>query len=84
MDCALSESNDIIHLSAEQWLDCYIDADFSGMWNPEESDDLSSIKSRTGYMIMFATCPTLWVSKLQMEIELSTTEVEYIALSQAL
>ena len=40
--------------------------------------------SRTGYSIMYAGCPINFVSKLQTEIALSTTEVEYIALSQAL
>jgi hypothetical protein len=33
---------------------------------------------------MFAYCPILWTSKLQSEIALSTTEVEYISLSQAM
>jgi len=74
----------IINPSAEKRLDCYVDADFAGMWNPEDSDDPSSVKSRTGYVITFANCPVLWVSKLQTEIALSTTEAEYIALSQAL
>ena len=29
-------------------------------------------------------CPLLWVSKLQTEIALSTTEAEYVALSQSM
>lgn len=40
--------------------------------------------SRNGYMIMYAGYPIFWASKLQTEIALSTTEAEYIALSQAL
>ena len=40
--------------------------------------------SRTGYVIMYANFPIIWCSKLQSEISLSTTESEYIALSQAL
>ena len=40
--------------------------------------------SRTGYVILFANCPIIWSSKLQTEIALSTTESEYIALSQSL
>jgi hypothetical protein len=44
----------------------------------------SSAHSRTGYTITFANCPILWLSKLQSEIALSTTEAEYISLSQAL
>ena len=40
--------------------------------------------SCTGYIIRYAGCPIEWYSKLQIEISLSTSEVEYIALSQAL
>ncbi len=42
------------------------------------------MKSRTGFVILFANCPVLWVSKLQTEVALSTTEAECIALSQAM
>jgi hypothetical protein len=64
-------------------LDCFVDADFAGTWTTATSHDPSSVKSRTGYVITFASCPVLWCSKLQSEIALSTTEAEYIALSQA-
>ena len=40
--------------------------------------------SQPEYVVMYANCPIIWCSKLQMEIALSTTESEYIALSQAL
>ena len=33
---------------------------------------------------MYYNCPILWVSKIQTEITLSTTEAEYITLSQAM
>ena len=33
---------------------------------------------------MYAGCPLTWCSKLQTEIALSTTEAEYIALSQSM
>ena len=65
-------------------LNCYVDADFAGLWHEDISDEPVSVKSRTGYVITFANCPVLWVSKLQTEIALSTTEAEYIALSQAM
>jgi hypothetical protein len=64
-------------------LDCYVDADFAGLWTQNTACDPISVKSRTGYVITFASCPLLWSSKLQSEIALSTTEAEYIALSQA-
>jgi hypothetical protein len=65
-------------------LDCYVDADFAGLWNPDEAQDPTTLKSRTGYVITFCVCPVLRVSKLQTETALSTTEAEYIALSQAM
>jgi hypothetical protein len=64
-------------------LDCFVDADFAGSWTQSTSENPSSVKSRTGYVITFASCPVLWPSKLQTEVALSTTEAEYIALSQA-
>ena len=42
------------------------------------------IYSHTGFVIRYASCPVLWISKLQTEVALSTAEAEYIAMSQAL
>jgi len=70
--------------STTKTLDCYVDANFAGNWTPLTSQDPSSVKSRTGYVILFANCPLLWASKLQTEAALSTTEAECIALSQAM
>ena len=66
-------------------IDIYADADFAGNWNKMTAEyDPSTAKSRSGYIINFAGCPIHWVSKLQTQIALSTTEAEYIALSQSL
>ena len=66
-------------------IDVYADADFAGNWNKATAEfDPSTAKSRTGYLINFAGCPIHWASKLQTQIALSTTEAEYIALSQSL
>jgi hypothetical protein len=65
-------------------LDCYCDADFAGLYNVEHHQDPVCVKSRTGFCLTLGDCPLLWVSKLQTEIALSTTEAEYIALSQAI
>ena len=73
----------ILKPSSPPNLDCYVDADFAGTWTPSTSDNPSSVKSRTGYIITFASCPVLWCSKIQTEVALSTTEAEYIALSQS-
>jgi hypothetical protein len=66
-------------------LECFVDANFAGNWvKPTAEDDPFKARSRTGYVIKFAGCLLLWASKLQTEISLSSTESEYIALSQAL
>lgn len=65
-------------------LDCYVDADFAGLFGVENHHDPISVKSRTGWVIMIGGCPLLWASKLQSIIALSTTEAEYIALSQSM
>jgi hypothetical protein len=68
----------------EMKLDCYVDADFAGLWNVEDKQDPVCVKSRTGFCLTLGNCPLIWVSRLQSEIALSTTEAEYIALSQAM
>ena len=65
-------------------LQCYVDADFAGGWNQLDADNAENLYSRSGYVIMFAGRPSLWSSKLQSETTLSTTEAEYVALSQAM
>lgn len=70
--------------TSEYLVDCYVDADFAGLWGIEYDQDPVSVKSRTGYLIMFMGCPLLWASKLQTQIALSTMEAEYIALSTAM
>ena len=65
-------------------LDCYVDADFAGLWNVESDQDPVCVKSRTGYVITLGGCPIVWASKLQTEVALSTLEAEYIACSQAM
>jgi hypothetical protein len=65
-------------------VDCYVDADFAGLWNHEDDQDPLCVKSRTGYVLMLANCPLVWVSKLQTEVAVSTMEAEYVALSQAM
>jgi len=57
--------------------DVYVDASFTGDWDPDTA------RSRTGYVILYASCPVIWASKLQSEIALSTTESEYLAISTA-
>ena len=65
-------------------LECFVDADFAGGWSSGDHTNPECVLSRTGFVIMYAGCPLTWCSKLQTEIALSTTESEYIALSQAM
>ena len=65
-------------------LEVYVDASFAGDWNPEETWDRDTARSRHGYFIMYAGCPIIWKSQLQTEIAMSSTESEYTGLSYAL
>ena len=68
----------------EKGIECYIDAYFDCEWAQADADNEENVMSHTGYAITYAECPVLWCSKLQIEIALSTTEAEYISLSQAM
>jgi hypothetical protein len=58
-------------------LELYVDADFSGNWDPKESWDRDTARSRHGYIVKYENCPLLWKSQLQTEITFSSTESEY-------
>ncbi len=62
-----------------------MDASFTGDWDQEnaEWDPDTTARSRTGYVILYASCPVIWASKLQSEIAPSTTESKYLAISTA-
>jgi hypothetical protein len=65
-------------------LDCFVDADFAGLYGRDPPDEPTSVKSRTGYIISMGGCFILCKSQLQSTIALSTSEAEYGALSQAM
>jgi hypothetical protein len=62
-------------------IDCYVDADFAGLWPHEDKDDPTCVKSHSGYVICISDCPVIWCSKLQHDIATSTMEAEYTAWS---
>jgi len=69
----------------DELFEVYADADFAGTWNRETAgEDSDTARSRLGYIIKFAGCPITWASRLISEIVLSTTEAEYVALSESL
>ena len=65
-------------------LQVHVDADFAGNWDPDNTNDIDTARSRHGYVITLAGCPICWKSQLQSEIALSSTESEYTGLSYAL
>ena len=62
---------------------CYADADVLGLWGHENPQYPIFARSRTGFVVTFANCPLLWVSKLQIDIDLSPLHYEYVALSHS-
>ena len=70
--------------NATHQVDCYVDADFAGNFAVENPTSPESVKSRTGYILLYRGSPLLWVSKLQTQLALSTMEAEYVALSQSI
>jgi hypothetical protein len=69
----------------EDSFDCWVDASHASEWSSKTAiDDPNTARSRMGYVICYAGCPMFWASKMQTEIALSSTEAEYIALSQSM
>ena len=65
-------------------LDCFVDADFAGLYRCDPDNEPTAAKSRTGYIISLGGCYILCKSQLQTTIALSTSEAEYGALSSAM
>ena len=74
----------IVKPTSDLQVDCYVDADFAGLYRQDPDTNDSSAKSRLGYIISLGGVPLVWKSQLQSEISLSTQESEYSALSQAI
>jgi hypothetical protein len=74
----------ILRPNGEHRLTTHVDADLCGLFSRETAHLREASVSRTGYIIEYAGCPIIWLSKLQTEIALSTCEAEYIALSMSM
>ena len=62
--------------SSEPWkIICYSDSDYAG--------DLVSRQSISGFILYVLSVPVSWQSKSQKSVSLSSSEAEYIALSEA-
>jgi len=66
-------------------LTCYVDADFVGNYKSgtNQTEDIDTARSRYGFVINYDGIPMMWASKLQTVITLSSTESEYVGLSEA-
>ena len=80
----LSTRGAVYRPNKEKIFECYVDYNFAGAWYQADADNAENFMSRLGYVIRYTKCPVLWFSKLQTEIYLSTTELEYIALTQSI
>ena len=65
-------------------INIYVDISFAGDWDKLLSEEPSLAFPITDFVIYYAGCPVVSMSKLQTEISLSTTESEYIALSNSM
>ena len=61
-------------------LECYVNANFAGLYLQEPDHIPDSVCSHTGWVITLSGCPLLWKSQLQSEIALLTTHAKYITL----
>ena len=64
---------------------CFGDKDTTirGYTDSDMAGNLDNRRSTTGYVFTFAGAAISWASKLQQVVSLSTTEAEYIALTEA-
>ena len=59
------ENGLVFNPSKKLVVDCYADADFWELWGHEDPQDHIFDSSRTVFVVTFANCPLLLVSKLQ-------------------
>ena len=79
-----SDQGTIYTVNEDCVIECYVDAYFAGSWDQSDSDNAENVFSWNGYVIMYAGCPLILISKLESEIILSAAEAGYIMLSQSL
>jgi hypothetical protein len=87
-NCLIGTKDEGIYLNPchDKSFECWVGADFLGQYVkgafPMHLDAMTA-KLRTGFLITYAGCPITWGSKLQRESALSTTESEYMGISES-
>ena len=64
-------------------VDFYADEYFVGQRRHENPQDSIFAKSRNVFVVTFANCPLLWVSKLNTEIYIFNLHLDYVQLSHS-
>ena len=64
----------------QRGLEGRVDANFSGNWNPKETQGFYVARSRHGYIISLEGFPIIFLSRLQTEFSLSLNKSEYMGL----
>jgi hypothetical protein len=65
-------------------LELFVEANFSGNWDVNETWDHNTARLRHGYIIKYKGCPIMWKLQMQTEIALLSTKSEYTGLSYGL
>ena len=72
-----AEKGMIMKPTGKLQLECFVDAEFAGLYHQEPDDDPNAVRSRTGYLICLGNCPLLWKSQLQTESRICCIELQH-------
>ena len=61
---ATKEKGMILRPDTSKGLELFVDADYAGNWDPEETQDIDTAQSRHGFIIKYAGCIVHWKSQL--------------------
>ena len=73
----------IMQPDVKRGFEIFVDADFVGQYDAQDKQNRDNYRSRHGFLITYHGVALHWKSRLQTTIALSTTEAEFLALSDA-
>ena len=65
-------------------MEVYVDSDFNGNWDKDDSLYKDIAHSRLDYIIIYNGRPLVWITQFHIETTLSRTESDYIGLTYAM